>query len=714
MSRRSLRISEKGSTSSTSPLLTPPQAEGAKGNQPLKGEETSQTASRKRSRPKRDDSSKQSLEKPLKKKQKTKMPKEFRHVRGKHGLLERLARDVPLDVMFEIFSYFDSNDLLNLSRTTRNLRSILLDRSSEFAWRRARNNWGNLPPIPEYLSEPGYADLLFGTHCHICGRKGGCEPPFWSFRLRCCRSCAIKTFPQFATLKRKQPEFYRSENIFPRETLPALYRGYEKVAPARYIGHEVMTERLRDEFETLETDEEQVVWIVAKRQEREALLEHANQCNVWYSKMIRNRDNNLRKQRREAYVRSAICCLAGFELDSNDARIFKRLEGLGHREEIDIMIKSWSASRSLLRHESVDQAKVLTEQAWKRMKGDLIRLILHHKEARLENLKKEVIIKRCLLLETVYKRTLMSADHRSPLPGVGDILNEPSIHNMIINTPAEDELSEAFYQSQLKESLPKFIEKWAPLDKVQQVLHVLQKAKPSATASDLHLASSTFICTKCSTVMVFPEMFHHRCCFEWQPNQQNPPNPLWVYTPKLVLGPWHCPVKFDAEGSEFVKSIIEACGLDPMTATTQDMFAADPLVECLDCQWGTPNPLRLFMHWPAPFRHRHIYHLHKNYRFVLNKSVKDRQTIRDSGGPYEHIRCVHCNAQLFQESTSVLKHLKESHQIILDQEQDEGEGERQRQQQDLKSLQEHWYWNPSVKDSKYHHNVDQRRYPSLK
>ena len=37
-----------------------------------------------------------------KKRKKSKMPAEFRRVRGKYGLLERLAKNVPLELMFEV------------------------------------------------------------------------------------------------------------------------------------------------------------------------------------------------------------------------------------------------------------------------------------------------------------------------------------------------------------------------------------------------------------------------------------------------------------------------------------------------------------------------------------------------------------------------------------------------------------------------------------
>lgn len=118
------------------------------------------------------------------KRRRTKMPDEFRGVRGKLGLLEKLARDVPLDIMFEVPSLCHPkaaaecflalnlllskpNDLINLARTTRDLRGIVISKSSELIWRTARSNLDGLPPLPKDLSESQYAALLICTHCYV-------------------------------------------------------------------------------------------------------------------------------------------------------------------------------------------------------------------------------------------------------------------------------------------------------------------------------------------------------------------------------------------------------------------------------------------------------------------------------------------------------------------------------------------------------------------
>lgn len=58
-------------------------------------------------------------------------------------------------------------DLLNLARTTKDLRLFLMKSSSSQFWKAARLNVDALPPCPDDLSEPAYANLLFDSHCHV-------------------------------------------------------------------------------------------------------------------------------------------------------------------------------------------------------------------------------------------------------------------------------------------------------------------------------------------------------------------------------------------------------------------------------------------------------------------------------------------------------------------------------------------------------------------
>ncbi|KAF8186012.1 hypothetical protein BJ912DRAFT_852529 [Pholiota molesta] len=83
--------------------------------------------------------------------------------RAKLGLLP----SVPLDVLFEIFSHLAPLDLLRLARTTKELRKLLLHRSSTFVWKAALSNVEGLPACPEDMSLPCWTNLVFDHHCQV-------------------------------------------------------------------------------------------------------------------------------------------------------------------------------------------------------------------------------------------------------------------------------------------------------------------------------------------------------------------------------------------------------------------------------------------------------------------------------------------------------------------------------------------------------------------
>ena len=59
-------------------------------------------------------------------------------------------------------------DLLNLARTTKDIRDILMRRASKSVWKQAFVNvTPSLPECPSDLSEPQYAELAFGKTCTV-------------------------------------------------------------------------------------------------------------------------------------------------------------------------------------------------------------------------------------------------------------------------------------------------------------------------------------------------------------------------------------------------------------------------------------------------------------------------------------------------------------------------------------------------------------------
>ncbi|KAI0660280.1 hypothetical protein C8Q70DRAFT_980015 [Cubamyces menziesii] len=107
--------------------------------------------------------------------------------RGRAGKLSGLMQ-VPMDVFFEITSHLRPIDLLQLARTSKYLRSVILGRTNRFVWLASLNSVAGLPPCPTDMAEPMYAALLFDRICMLCGETRSHWVDY-AIRLRLCKSC---------------------------------------------------------------------------------------------------------------------------------------------------------------------------------------------------------------------------------------------------------------------------------------------------------------------------------------------------------------------------------------------------------------------------------------------------------------------------------------------------------------------------------------------
>ncbi|KAL0577163.1 hypothetical protein V5O48_004840 [Marasmius crinis-equi] len=92
---------------------------------------------------------------------------------------------MPLDILYKILCLLTPYDLLRLSRTSKNLRKILMSKSSLFVWKACRENAGVPDPLPS-INEPAFARLLFDPHCHFCLTA---VVQIMETMARCCDEC---------------------------------------------------------------------------------------------------------------------------------------------------------------------------------------------------------------------------------------------------------------------------------------------------------------------------------------------------------------------------------------------------------------------------------------------------------------------------------------------------------------------------------------------
>ncbi|KAI0045651.1 hypothetical protein FA95DRAFT_1680319 [Auriscalpium vulgare] len=100
---------------------------------------------------------------------------------------------MPLDILFEIFSYLPPSDLIYLARVTKPFRQVLLSRrQSALLWTQSYELVPDVPRCPEDMSEPAWAHFLFGgSYCYTCGTKPVNNIMFF-LRRRACKKCMEK------------------------------------------------------------------------------------------------------------------------------------------------------------------------------------------------------------------------------------------------------------------------------------------------------------------------------------------------------------------------------------------------------------------------------------------------------------------------------------------------------------------------------------------
>ncbi|KAE9396281.1 hypothetical protein BT96DRAFT_996887 [Gymnopus androsaceus JB14] len=686
MTRHSLRIKEKQAPSADSDMQDVTASSSNNHNadrkharddeyhEELEDEELEEERSRKRARKSGSRGKDQSAEfSPKKTKQR--MPAQFRKVRGRLGMLERLAKDVPLDVIFEIFCYLEPGDLIRLARTSRDLRGILMSKSSESIWRTARENVEGLPPLPLDLNEPQYAHLLYEAYCHLCNHKGRCETVLWSFRMRCCKNCAIEFPDSYDWQYRKDlPAELKLSDVLPEERILGATRRHR-----RDVGNFQIAARLKAEYEALQTAEERSAWITRKEEERRAVVAHGRQCETWHQARLNKRTGELSDIRRKGKKRE----------------ILERLAEIGWREEAEKIIAKGSPWRKdeFTNHKAVKQSKKLTQYGWNNIKTELVEMLSNHKTERLADERRRTLSQRYARLEKGYNDVQSAMDLREPFPALGDILSYKVFEDLIWDTPEDNELTEVFFQEKLAEHLPHLIEEWRPA-KVQELVEIMKKSVPNASAAELHLATSVFECRLCTSrpKMHYPQMFYHSCFTHRPPAVSVGAQRLATYS---SCGPWSSRFIFwSNSGSQILQKIVEGCSLDPATATIQDLYSANPLIECTTCYLDPTRHYyqggRAFMRWPVALGH-------SSHALSFNSFGEETQQILASEpGPsiytsVQHACCAHCHNPVTRSFQSLVDHFKANHKDSIDVEKLEASSTRK-----LEDIQEHWYWSPRI------------------
>ncbi|TFK92315.1 hypothetical protein K466DRAFT_595360 [Polyporus arcularius HHB13444] len=252
---------------------------------------------------------------------------------------------MPLDILYEVFLHLYPYDLLQLARTTKTLRKLLMTRSALTIWKRASENLADFPDCPGGLTEPAYVNLMFSPHCHFC-IKARVLKVMWACRVRCCKSCFKDAFVDFDGL---------SSIEHPR---------YDALRPAAMLPSEVVNDKVyflkRDVhrlFEYLATfngdaqafkdvEDERIQAVEDQEQIAEALED-------W-----RVADNHRRRTERTELTKR------------REDQILERLRQCGFRDDLRYMTSDLFLR--FMNHPLVKQPKELTDRIWNNIKAPMM------------------------------------------------------------------------------------------------------------------------------------------------------------------------------------------------------------------------------------------------------------------------------------------------------------------------------------------------------
>ncbi|KAL1713837.1 hypothetical protein EV715DRAFT_295717 [Schizophyllum commune] len=495
---------------------------------------------------------------------------------------------LPLDVLFEVFGYVDPISLLHLSRTSKALRNTLMRRSSIWIWKQsyATTNHG-LPPAPKDQTIPQFLKLAVDRTCDYCHRELTEETSlykmpdrlyiFWTVRLRVCSRCYNQR--KYLIQEKDLSEYKIARDVqnyfgsdFPLPLLFLSCRSDRTPSPYKRYAL-VKIQELSDEFEQDTYDktvEVKKAWFLQKVAEHEVIFEHAKACEKWES------EEGHRRSARNEQIR-----------DARFEEIVKRLGDLTSPEvaqvcEYDFLFKM---------DPFVFEAKPLTDKEWVQERDRLLKWLQKMWADDVRSEKRRIIEARYLSLEKVYE-DFVSSSMRSGsreargLPGIGDLVTWKEVTDLIEGTPLKLELPGEDLRALIDQlARTRRFTEWreACENALIAKLDAAAAARAERTGTERKHPASTADLTLATTVFWWKR---DKPC--WYPELLARTPQLWSAAnfddPQHMIGHWAWSARlFSADLRDTAARLVTLAGLDPETATPEDMDARDAWFAPAEC-----------------------------------------------------------------------------------------------------------------------------------
>ncbi|EAU88880.2 hypothetical protein CC1G_12651 [Coprinopsis cinerea okayama7 len=361
------------------------------------------------------------------------------------GSLRKLL-DLPLELFFDILELFHPLDLLHLSRAARCFNQLLQTSRGKKVWTASYQNHPELPHIHESLSSSHWTAMLFdsNTTCDFCGARGALLD--FAFNEHYCDSCQTKLLMEPYEVRGMLEDHPRQCDIILELLVPTYRSGgrryqtlYDSEENARYRKKDVeeMLKTLTTWFITIdegmvpEAGEVFEKWQQERIKEVQIIHSNAQRFNMWAHQVTYDIVGRVSETQRRL-----------------SERIANRLMKMGHDE------RDTSASASdIYFYLRVEEIMKLSSRIFEQHKAIFESKVLANKRCRLKKERKDFFKK----VYQDYKKTL-KPEKWAYLPPE-DVVSYEDIFNDYIHQDGIEDLKELAIE-EANAQLPQIIAEW--------------------------------------------------------------------------------------------------------------------------------------------------------------------------------------------------------------------------------------------------------------
>ncbi|KAF5310607.1 hypothetical protein D9619_007761 [Psilocybe cf. subviscida] len=577
---------------------------------------------------------------------------------------------MPLDILFEVFGHLAPKDLISLSRTTKSLRSTLLDESAKSVWITSRSRKGAPDPPPD-MSEAQWAALIFGHTCMGC-KSTNTHAIDFLIRRRVCTSCKKRNL---LVRHRVRKEFEGIDESILDYISPTDVGGW---AHGHASGSQFYWKSdIENMLHTLAKHEADVrsrkkgakqafADFKARRIEIVQMTrEGARTYKDWVSTAARERRRDIHEAQ-----------------EKRKEEIIKRFTQLGY-VEADISNYSF--------YDEFQKKGEITERVWARIRTQMEPDIMLAKQQRRESEDRAVRQSRRQILDGLfkaYKMTLSPAQWKylpttAILSGLQPFRDVIEADGSTVVTKADLEP----YMQNIAETLTaakdalkaRLVDRAAASHRSAQVPDgALAEGGPELEPFQIfELATTAFKCGSCQKAVYGWDEITSHFCSAGDNGIQN----LSSYYDRTAIYNLEYPYEFSfsPESAGAVRTVIKTSGLDPVSATVAEMDANDLRFTCVKCD-DSPYSANSYL---SHKKHRAYSwrgladHINTHYHFerhdlsfaVLSPEITTAAKLQEDLATRGSSKwaSTHCEAHLTKSVSfeQAKKHLQDVHHIAL-------------------------------------------------